>query len=120
MPDDFSRTTFDRSKHYRAVILQQGRVQTDADWNEETNQILQYLQATPNATDTLEGIVEWWLLDRKSRAPVPRIKRALAQLVRLGLLLKRKAMDGQIHYGVNRRMIPTPKKPSKPPRTRKP
>src|SRR6266511_5931767 len=34
MKGDFTRTTFGRSKHYRGVVMQQGRVQLDADWNE--------------------------------------------------------------------------------------
>ncbi len=34
MKGDFTRQTFDRSKHYRGVVMQQGRVQLDADWNE--------------------------------------------------------------------------------------
>jgi hypothetical protein len=35
MKGDFTRNTFDRTKHYQGVLLQQGRVQTDADWNEQ-------------------------------------------------------------------------------------
>ena len=35
MKGDFSRFTFDRRKHYADVRLQQGRVQLDADWNEQ-------------------------------------------------------------------------------------
>ena len=35
MKGDFSRQTFDRARHYSAVLLQQGRVQLDADWNEQ-------------------------------------------------------------------------------------
>jgi hypothetical protein len=35
MPGDFSRKTFDKKKHYSGVLMQQGRVQLDADWNEE-------------------------------------------------------------------------------------
>ncbi len=35
MKGDFSRFTFDRRKHYAGVRLQQGRVQLDADWNEQ-------------------------------------------------------------------------------------
>ena len=35
MKGDFSRLTFDRKKHYSAVRFQQGRVQLDADLNEE-------------------------------------------------------------------------------------
>ncbi|MEA2888297.1 MAG: hypothetical protein QOD11_2657, partial [Bradyrhizobium sp.] len=35
MKGDLSRETFDRARHYSAVRLQQGRVVTDADWNEQ-------------------------------------------------------------------------------------
>lgn len=35
MPGDFSRTIFDASKHYSGVLMQQGRVQLDADWNDQ-------------------------------------------------------------------------------------
>lgn len=35
MKGDFSRWTFDRAKHYSAVLKQQGRVDLDADWNEQ-------------------------------------------------------------------------------------
>jgi hypothetical protein len=35
MKGDFSRYTFDKKKHYNGVLMQQGRVQLDADWNEQ-------------------------------------------------------------------------------------
>ena len=35
MQGDFSRQTFDPKKHYAGVLMQQGRVQVDADWNEQ-------------------------------------------------------------------------------------
>ena len=35
MKADFSRPSFDRKKHYRSVLMQQGRVQMDSDWNEQ-------------------------------------------------------------------------------------
>jgi len=35
MKGDFTRFTFDPTKHYRRVLMQQGRVQLDADWNEQ-------------------------------------------------------------------------------------
>jgi hypothetical protein len=35
MAGDFSRLTFDPAKHYVDVLLQQGRVQLDSDWNEQ-------------------------------------------------------------------------------------
>jgi Family of unknown function (DUF6519) len=35
MKGDISRDTFDARKHYSGVVMQQGRVQVDADWNEQ-------------------------------------------------------------------------------------
>ncbi|MCA8978317.1 MAG: hypothetical protein KDC98_26550, partial [Planctomycetes bacterium] len=35
MKGDFTRATFDRRRHYSGVRMQQGRVQIDADWNEQ-------------------------------------------------------------------------------------
>lgn len=35
MKGDFSRQTFDADKRYNAVLMQQGRVQLDSDWNEQ-------------------------------------------------------------------------------------
>lgn len=35
MKGDFSRFTFNKKKHYSSVLMQQGRVQIDADWNEQ-------------------------------------------------------------------------------------
>jgi hypothetical protein len=35
MPGDYSRNTFNRTKHYSAVLKQQGRVEVDADDNEQ-------------------------------------------------------------------------------------
>lgn len=35
MKGDFTRSTFDSRKHYSSVRMQQGRVQLDADWNEQ-------------------------------------------------------------------------------------
>jgi WD40 repeat protein len=35
MPGDYSRKIFNKKKHYRGVLMQQGRVQLDSDWNEQ-------------------------------------------------------------------------------------
>jgi cytoskeletal protein CcmA (bactofilin family) len=37
MRGDYSRRTFDPQKHYSGVLMQQGRVQTDADFNEQSD-----------------------------------------------------------------------------------
>lgn len=45
MKGDYSRDTFDSRKHYRRVLMQQGRVQLDADWNEQVATLLHYVQS---------------------------------------------------------------------------
>ena len=45
MKGDYSRDTFDPAKHFSRVLMQQGRVQLDADWNEQGAILLHYLQA---------------------------------------------------------------------------
>jgi hypothetical protein len=44
MKGDFSRFTFNPEKHYSGVLMQQGRVQLDSDWNEQTCIYRNYLQ----------------------------------------------------------------------------
>src|SRR6266508_2605725 len=45
MKGDFSRDTFDPTKHFSRVLMQQGRVQLDADWNEQAAILLHYLRS---------------------------------------------------------------------------
>src|SRR5690349_11898910 len=45
MKGDFTRDTFDPSNHFTRVLSQQGRVQLDADMNEQTAILLHYLHA---------------------------------------------------------------------------
>jgi len=44
MKGDFTRVTFDPTNHFTRVLMQQGRVQLDADSNEQTAILLHYLQ----------------------------------------------------------------------------
>ena len=48
MRGDVTRQTFRSGKHYRSVLQQQGRVQLDADWNEQAD-IQAYLDRTVTA-----------------------------------------------------------------------
>jgi hypothetical protein len=45
---DTSRTSFDAARHYRSVFRQQGRVDLDADWNEQ-QEILDHLRTETTA-----------------------------------------------------------------------
>src|SRR5918996_339829 len=42
---DFSRDTFDPRKRFSRVLVQQGRVQLDSDWNEQSDILLHYLRS---------------------------------------------------------------------------
>ncbi|HVF11239.1 MAG TPA: DUF6519 domain-containing protein, partial [Abditibacteriaceae bacterium] len=44
MKSDITRDTFDPTRQYSRVLLQQGRVQLDADWNEQVSILLHYLR----------------------------------------------------------------------------
>ena len=44
MKGDFTRDTFDPAKHFSRVLMQQGRVTLDADWNEQSSILLHYLR----------------------------------------------------------------------------
>ena len=44
MQGDFTRDTFDPTRHFSRVLIQQGRVQLDADWNEQTAILLHTLR----------------------------------------------------------------------------
>ncbi len=44
MNGDFTRDSFDPKKRFRRVMVQQGRVQLDSDWNEQTSLTLGYVQ----------------------------------------------------------------------------
>jgi hypothetical protein len=48
MSGDFSRFTFEPNKHYSKVLMQQGRVILDADWNEMQSIISQHNQLLTN------------------------------------------------------------------------
>jgi hypothetical protein len=45
MKGDFTRSTFNSASHISRVLMQQGRVLLDADWNDSTDVILHYLRS---------------------------------------------------------------------------
>src|SRR5213082_464025 len=45
MKADLTRNTFHPFRHFSRVLMQQGRVQLDADWNEQASIFLHYLRA---------------------------------------------------------------------------
>ena len=66
-----------------------------------SHEILAYLVEHPEARDTLEGILEWWLLERKIKRQKDQVKEALAELVARGLVLEHKGGNSQTQYRIN-------------------
>jgi hypothetical protein len=66
-------------------------------------EILSYLLKNPEANDTITGIVEWWLLERRIEQCLSEVNEALVELVASGLVLAHQGADGQTHYRVNRK-----------------
>ncbi|HEV3469720.1 MAG TPA: hypothetical protein VG148_10395 [Pyrinomonadaceae bacterium] len=69
---------------------------------QSAREILSYLAEHEEAQDTVEGIVEWWLLEQRIKQQTVGVKRALAALVGTGLVLERKGRDARLHYRINR------------------
>lgn len=65
-------------------------------------EILAYFAQHPDARDTLEGIVEWWLLEQHIICQTAQVKDALAELVARGWVLKQRGKDLRTHYRLNR------------------
>ena len=66
-------------------------------------EILEYLAERPDARDTLEGIIQWWLLDRKIRYQVGAVKESLNELVARGLIEQKTTPSHSTLYGINKR-----------------
>jgi hypothetical protein len=74
-----------------------------SDKAEISRALLSYLSENTAASDTLEGIAEWWLLDRKLRNEITAVKELLDEFVAKKFILESEAGDGRVHYRINRR-----------------
>ena len=73
----------------------------EASVSEIAEEILNHLHQNPQAQDTLEGIVQWWLPARMSSGSA-QIKDALDELVDEGLITEHVGKDAQISYHITR------------------
>ena len=73
--------------------------------NEVARDILAYLIDNPDAQDTLEGIIQWWLLEQKIKYQTKLVKEALEELVKNGLILERKTENSRTRYQINRQKM---------------
>ena len=68
-----------------------------------THDVLAYLAEHQDAQDTLEGIVEWWLIEQKVKRETVTVRQVLSELVKKNYLLECKGMDARVRYRINRR-----------------
>ena len=61
-------------------------------------EILDYLARHPEAQDTIDGILHWWVLDACIRKWAPKIAETVAQLVEKGFLEQSQSADGNVFY----------------------
>lgn len=64
--------------------------------------ILLYLEAHPNACDTLDGITTWWLLRQRVIESRAAVRSALARLAAEGRVVERAAPDGTTLFAAAR------------------
>ena len=63
--------------------------------------ILSYLTQHPDAGDTFDGIVEWWLLEQRIKFETRNVSEAVARLVAEELILEHVGPDSRVTYRVN-------------------
>ena len=67
--------------------------------------ILRYLDQNPNAADTVEGILEWWLPNQSIYEEEKVVKRTLDEVVKQNLILATPSSDARRHYRLNTERI---------------
>ena len=67
--------------------------------------ILAYLLDNPEAEDTIDGIVEWWVMRQRIRYETARVKEALSKLVKEGLIVERRSAGSPVRYRLNKRKV---------------
>jgi hypothetical protein len=68
-------------------------------------EILDYLVRHPEAQDTIDGILHWWVLDACIQKWAPKIAETVAQLVEQGFIEQKQSADGKIFYCVSPRYL---------------
>jgi hypothetical protein len=74
-------------------------------------EILDYLARQPEAQDTIDGILHWWVLDSFLRKWAPKIAETVTRLVEQGLLEEKPSSDGKMFYRISPRYLSTLQQP---------
>jgi hypothetical protein len=68
---------------------------------EAEEDIMSYLLDHPDAKDTLEGILRWWVMEQRVKREMMQVEKAVVALTEREWLLKRTGADSQVHYRLN-------------------
>lgn len=85
----------------RATVRPSQCVPADPYLTSPASEILDYLARHPDAQDTIDGILHWWVLDSCIRNWAPKIAETVAQLVDRGLLEQKQSANGHVFYRVS-------------------
>jgi hypothetical protein len=69
------------------------------------NTILAYLIEHPDARDTLEGILQWWLLHLTINYQMSKVQEAINELVAKGYLIENVGSDRCKSYQINKNRL---------------
>lgn len=78
---------------------------TASDESPIAKKILSYLLGNTTAEDSIEGIVEWWLLEEEIKHRKKEVQRAIDELVAQHLVSARASKDSIIRYRLNKQKI---------------
>lgn len=65
--------------------------------------IRRYLQAHPHASDTVDGVLRWWLAPQQFTLPAEQVREALERLVAERIMVRRTLPDGTVIYAAAQR-----------------
>ena len=64
-------------------------------------EIMMYLQQRPMASDTLDGIAHWWLVQQEIEKNIDQVKQALEQLTDEGKISAKMNANSNVIYSLN-------------------
>jgi hypothetical protein len=76
-------------------------VSTETSLPSPAPEILDYLARHPDAQDTIDGILQWWVLDACIRKWTPKITETVSLLVEKGFLEMKPSEDGHFLYRIS-------------------
>ncbi len=65
---------------------------------ELVEEIRRYLDAHPDAADTIDGVIQWWLSPASASASRDTVRRSLARLIAAAEVVSHILVDGAVVY----------------------